>query len=204
MVPSARSYLGGSFMSLSLSLFPSPPLLYKAYGLAGRCEDARSMPGRAIAGGLIPDEKLYASVMNALGYNGFWREAVGVLQSMRRGSSQRGDGGEGAGGACAIVSGADPRVETVSEDTLAGAWPRPGQAAFGSACRACAAQGEWETVLGIMDDMREDGVRRTVSVYACAMRAFVEAGAWERAVELVKSEVWMQPGGRLGDRKSVV
>ncbi|CAN0286759.1 unnamed protein product, partial [Ectocarpus fasciculatus] len=40
-----------------------------------------------------------------------------------------------------------------------------------------------------MEDMREDGLERDSAVYASAMRAFVEAGDWERAVEIVTVEM---------------
>ena len=65
----------------------------------------------------------------------------------------------------------------------------PGRPAYGCACRACAVRGEWGAVLGLIGDMREDGVARDAAVYASAMRALVEAGEWERAVELVTVEV---------------
>lgn len=131
-------------------------------------------------GGTVPDERMYCSVVNAMGESGAWQEAVELVQSMRRSSSSRSlaDGGGNTDDNDASAAAASV-VET----------PRPGRAAYACACRACARQGEWGEVLGLIENMREDGVPRDASVYASAMRAFVEAGEWERAVEIVTAEV---------------
>lgn len=172
----------------------------QAYSRAGRWRDAQYLPARAAAAGVEPDEQLYSGIINAMGDNGVWREAVDIVQLMRGvGSGVRESGEEGgtvatSSGVTAV--GAGPRAAAAEPGAtvdrgLEGSppLPRPGQAAYLSACLACAKQGQWEGVLGLMDDMREDGLERTASIYACAMRAFVEAGKWERAVQLVRDEV---------------
>lgn len=174
---------------------------FQAYGLAGRWEDALALLPRAAAlaadeqesgnqRAAVPDERMYCSVINAMGESGAWEAAVELIQSMRRrpsaaaaaaGSSSGTSDSRASGAAAAGVS---PSLEP----------PPPGRAAYGCACRACARKGEWGAVLGLMEDMREDGLERDSSVYASAMRAFVEAGDWERAVETVTVEV--SKGGR--------
>lgn len=67
--------------------------------------------------------------------------------------------------------------------------PLAGRLAYGSACRACARQGKWREVLDLIADMREDGLDRDASIYAAVMRAFVEAGEWEKSIPLVMVEV---------------
>ncbi|CAN0085446.1 unnamed protein product [Ectocarpus sp. 4 AP-2014] len=130
---------------------------------------------------------MYCSVINAMGESGAWEAAVALIQSMRRrpsaaaaaaGGSGDGTSDSGASGvaAAAVVL---PSLEP----------PPPGRAAYGCACRAGARKGEWGAVLELMEDMREDGLERDSSVYASAMRAFVEAGDWERAVEIVTVEM---------------
>lgn len=160
----------------------------KAYALAGRWRDALCLPARAAAAGVVPDEQLYASVLNALGDNGAWSEAVDLVLSMRCTVPRDGD---------PLEEGADagftPGGSALDEEP-----PRPGQAAYAAACRACARQGQSEAVAGLIDCMRADGVRRTTTVYACAMRAFGEAGQWERAVQLVRDEVRGGEGKGLG------
>lgn len=163
--------------------------------MAGRWEDALSLLPRATAaaegleegeegarGDILPDERMYCSVINAMGESGAWKQAVDLVHSMRRplpppplSSSP-------------VSAGAGDRNTNDKNASLAET-PRPGQAAYACACRACARQGEWGAVLGLVEDMREDGVPRDVAVYASAMRAFVEAGEWERAVEIVMAEV---------------
>lgn len=140
-------------------------------------------PGSATA----PDERMYCSVINAMGECGAWEAAVELVQSMRRSSSlpQQGQlvtAACGGGGTANGAAGATTAVGT-------GEAPQPGRSAYACACRACARQGEWGAVLALIEDMREDGVARDASVYASAMRAFVEAGEWERAVEIVMDQV---------------
>ncbi|CAN0143868.1 unnamed protein product, partial [Hapterophycus canaliculatus] len=171
----------------------------QAYGLAGRWEDALALLPRAaeaaaaaaeeeereeeaaiVAG---PDEPMYCSVINAMGESGEWRAAVELLQSMRRRPSASpsmaaASGGGGGGGDASTVT---------TERTLEP--PLPGRPSYGCACRACARQGQWGVVSELLENMREDGVARDASIYASAMRAFVEAGEWERAVEIVTVEM---------------
>ncbi|CAN0360666.1 unnamed protein product, partial [Laminaria digitata] len=142
-----------------------------AYGLAGRWEDALDLLPRAAAAGVAPDERMYCAVINAMGESSAWERAVELVQSMRLTC--------GAGGDSELEPGQLLLLEA----------PLPGRPAYGCACRACAGQGEWAAVLGLIGDMREDGVARDVAVYASAMRALVEAGEWERAVEVVTVEM---------------
>lgn len=130
---------------------------------------------RAEAAGACPDEQLYCGVMNALGDNGAWRETVALIQSMRTGGSRSSSG--------SVSSGTNWRAAVTA------APPRPGQSAYDCACRACARAGQAQAVLGLMADMREDGVARNAAVYAALIRAFAERGEWERAVEVVLVEV---------------
>eukprot|EP00903_Cladosiphon_okamuranus_P012196 g11439.t1 len=171
----------------------------QAYGLAGRWEDALSLLPRAAAvadleegdearGAFLPDERMYCSVINAMGESGAWKQAVELVQSMRRRSSST--------SSPQVLAGGDGNTDHKNERVAAASaletptpTPRPGQAAYACACRACARQGEWGAVEGLMESMREDGVPRDVAVYASAMRAFVEAGKWERAVEIVTAEM---------------
>lgn len=171
----------------------------QAYGLAGRWEDALSLLSRAAVaaegleetgeeeagGAVVPDERMYCSVINAMGESGAWEEAVALLQSMRRSPSSQLLAG--AAGGNSDDKDKDTSVTAVPPSLLQ--TPRPGPAAYAGACRACAKQGEWSAVLGLIENMREDGVSRDAAVYASAMRAFVEAGEWERAVEIVTAEV---------------
>ncbi|CAM9447310.1 unnamed protein product, partial [Ectocarpus sp. 13 AM-2016] len=161
----------------------------QAYGLAGRWEDALALLPRAAAFAAVPDERMYCSVINAMGESGAWEAAVELIQSMRprpsapaaAAAAGGSGGGTSDGGASGVAAAA---VVSASLEP-----PPPGRAAYGCACRACARKGEWGAVLGLMEDMREDGLERDSSVYASAMRAFVEAGDWERAVEIVTVEM---------------
>ncbi|CAM9411901.1 unnamed protein product [Ectocarpus sp. 6 AP-2014] len=160
----------------------------QAYGLAGRWEDALALLPRAAALAAVPDERMYCSVINAMGESGAWEAAVELIQSMRRRrrpSAAATAGGSGGGTSDSGASG----VAAAAVVSLSLEPPPPGRAAYGCACRACARKGEWGAVLGLMEDMREDGLERDSSVYASAMRAFVEAGDWERAVEIVTVEM---------------
>lgn len=184
---------------------PLPIFLFfckQAYGLAGRWEDALSLLPRAAAvagdseeveearGAFLPDERMYCSIINAMGESGAWKQAVELVQSMRRPSSSSSSAQDLAGGDgntdhknATVAAAVSALVDTPTPI------PRPGQAAYACACRACARQGEWDAVQRLMESMREDGVSRNVAVYASAMRAFIEAGEWERAVEIVTAEV---------------
>lgn len=140
---------------------------------------------RALAAGVVPDERMYCAVINAVGESGAWEQAVELVQSMRRPVSPR-DGG--------VMIKAGSETEPGSKTLLQQQQqrpppPLPGVTAYGCACRACARQGELQAVLGLMEDMREDGVARDAAIFASTMRAFVEAGEWERAVEVVMVEV---------------
>lgn len=180
--------MSGSASHLHLSVAKSEEYSVsasQAYGLAGRWKDALALLTRAADAGVFPDERLYCSIINAMGESGAWEQAVELLQSMRRSlSSSRGvsvngrDDAEGGGS-----SEAPGNEEARTSLELLG---RP---VFGCACRACARQGKWQTILDLISDMREDGVPRDVAVYASAMRAFVKDGMWQRAVEIVTVEV---------------
>ncbi|CAM9709636.1 unnamed protein product, partial [Scytosiphon promiscuus] len=73
----------------------------QAYGIAGRWEDALALLPRAAAAAAAPaaaeeegeveaavvvgpDERMYCSVVNAMGESGAWQAAVELVQSMRR------------------------------------------------------------------------------------------------------------------------
>lgn len=181
--------------------------LFKAYGLAGRWEDALALVPRAAAaaaaaedaaggagggaGATAPDERMFCSIINAMGESGAWGAAVELVQSMRPPLSSSSSfsprplvAGGGGGN-----TGDNDDASIIAATVMAVEPKPPGRPAYGCACRACARQGEWGAVLGLIENMREDGVARDASVYASAMRAFVEAGEWERAVEIVTVEV---------------
>lgn len=120
--------------------------------------------------------------MNALGHNGAWPQAVDLIRSMRRsGRLKEHDAAVGS-----TRNDADEKGANAAAATLV---PAAGQSAFGCACHACARAGRWDAVLGLMADMREDGVARNAAIYASLIRALAEGGEWERAVELVRVEV---------------
>ncbi|CAN0587309.1 unnamed protein product, partial [Ectocarpus sp. 12 AP-2014] len=131
---------------------------FQAYGLAGRWEDALALLPRAAALATVPDERMYCSVINAMGESGAWEAAVELIQSMRRRPS--------AAAAVAAAGGSGGRTSDSGASGVAAAAlvlpslepPLPGRAAYGCACRACARKGEWGAVLGLMEDMREDGL----------------------------------------------
>ncbi len=137
-------------------------------------------------GATAPDERMYCSVINAMGECGAWEAAVELVQSMRRSSSSL-EPPQGQ----SLAAGGDTADSAAGAATAtdAGEAPQPGRSAYACACRACARQGEWGAVLALIEDMRQDGVARDASVYASAMRAFVEAGEWERAVEIATVQV---------------
>lgn len=178
-------------------------MVLQAYGLAGRWEDALELLSRAAAAGVRPDERMYCAVINAMGDSGAWREAVELVRVMRvlagagTGDSEReaaaadaddvvGVGKEGE--RCFAICNGDNQ-QLVSWLSSLPSPPRPGRSAYGCACRASSLTGQWPAVLELIDDMRRDGVERDRAVYVSAIRAFVEAGEWERAVEVVTVEV---------------
>lgn len=180
-------------------------MILQAYGLAGRWEDALGLLPRAAAAGVRPDERMYCAVINAMGDSGAWREAVELVRAMRvlAGASTGDSEREAAAADAEVVVDVDkggeccfPMYDGDNQQLLS--WlsslplpspPRPGRSAYGCACRAGSLTGQWPAVLELIDDMRRDGVERDPAVYASAIRAFVEAGEWERAVELVTVEV---------------
>ncbi|CAN0072282.1 unnamed protein product, partial [Sphacelaria rigidula] len=162
-----------------------------AYGLAGRWEDALALIPRAAAAmstiaGACLDEQLYCSVINALGDNGAWQEAVTLIQSMRSGAAVDGSGGSGEVTWISRSPSSSSSAAAAAGAASSGVHVSPGQSAYDCACRACAKAGQPQAVLGLMEHMREDGVARNAAMYASLIRAFAERGEWEQAVELVR------------------
>ncbi|CAN0438662.1 unnamed protein product, partial [Ectocarpus fasciculatus] len=123
----------------------------QAYGLAGRWEDALALLPRAAAlaadeqeGGnpraAVPDERMYCSVINAMGESGAWEAAVELIQSMRRRPSAAAAAATGGSGSGTSDSGASGVAAAAVVPSSLEA-PPPGRAAYGCACRACARKG---------------------------------------------------------------
>ncbi|CAM9851682.1 unnamed protein product, partial [Choristocarpus tenellus] len=151
----------------------------QAYGAAGRWEDALAIPHLLTAPSVQfkPDTILFCSIISACGEGKAWREAVAVVQSMRENAAAYASAQGGAGTEVGTSSGAESYP------------PHPDVAVYGCACRACALSGQWEAVLGLIEDMRVDKVARDVGVYASLMRALAAVGEWERAISVVMEEV---------------
>lgn len=178
-------------------------VIMQAYGLAGRWKDALDLLPRAAAAGVRPDERMYCAVINAMGDSGAWREAVEIVRAMRilagagTGDSEREAAAADEDDVLGVIKGEECCFPICNEDKQQlVSWlsslpppPRPGRSAYGCACRASSLAGQWPAVLELIDDMRRDGVERDPAVYVSAIRAFVEAGQWERAVEMVTVEV---------------
>ena len=207
---------GTSPCLLFFSCWPTPdhyhhhPLRFpqqKAYGLAGRWEDALELVPRAAEAGVAPDERMYCAVINAMGESGAWDRAVALVRWMRLATTTSsssssplslppfhdggggGGGGEGVAGSVNLRSTATGVASAAPSDKLSvsavndhgdgntAAIALAKRAA--AAAAACASSGLDPARLPLQAPLPGR------PAYGCACRACARQGEWAAVLELI-------------------
>ncbi|CAM9591185.1 unnamed protein product, partial [Discosporangium mesarthrocarpum] len=156
---------------------------------SGRWEEALGILFEGMdAAGVRRDASSYATAITACGRGGMWETGLQVLDLLRAeirrgGKAAVASMGMGWGNREGIVrSRAPPALQLNAR-------------VFNAAMKACLDCGQHEAALGLLEQMRAEGVTPDAAAFGSALRAHVELGWWGGALDLLEHSI---PMARVG------